>query len=149
GIPTLFSSHQLDVVERLCDRIVIIRSGQLVAAGTIEELAATATPRWRVVVDDGAAGAGAPAAASLTAPSPLSPALAGLPQVEVSRDSHGRLVVTASGQDEQELLAAARPLGTVRELGPVRKPLTEIFREALTAPAAGAEDSPRTEEATR
>ena len=34
GIPTLFSSHQLDVVERLCDRIVIIRSGQLVAAGS-------------------------------------------------------------------------------------------------------------------
>ena len=149
GIPTLFSSHQLDVVERLCDRIVIIRSGQLVAAGTIEELAATASPRWRVVIDDGAAAAGAPAATSQTAPSPLSPALAGLPQVEVSRDSHDRLIVTASGQDEQELLAAARSLGTVRELGPVRKPLTEIFREALTAPAVDGEDSPHTEETTR
>ncbi|ETJ39493.1 ABC transporter, ATP-binding protein, partial [human gut metagenome] len=67
------------VVERLCDRIVIIRSGQLVAAGTIEELAATASPRWRVVIDDGAAAAGAPAATSQTEPSPLSPALAGLP----------------------------------------------------------------------
>ncbi|MDK8835979.1 ABC transporter ATP-binding protein [Actinomyces urogenitalis] len=149
GIPTLFSSHQLDVVERLCDRIVIIRSGQLVAAGTIEELAATASPRWRVVIDDGAAAAGAPAATSQTEPSPLSPALAGLPQVEVSRDSHGRLIVTASGQDEQELLTAARPLGTVRELGPVRKPLTEIFREALTAPAVDGENPPRTEETTR
>lgn len=149
GIPTLFSSHQLDVVERLYDRIVIIRSGQLVAAGTIEELAATASPRWRVVIDDGAAAAGAPAATSQTEPSPLSPALAGLPQVEVSRDSHGRLIVTASGQDEQELLTAARPLGTVRELGPVRKPLTEIFREALTAPAVDGENPPRTEETTR
>lgn len=149
GIPTLFSSHQLDVVERLCDRIVIIRSGQLVAAGTIEELAATASPRWRVVIDDGAAAAGAPAATSQTEPSPLSPALAGLPQVEVSRDSHGRLIVTASGQDEQELLTAARPLGTVRELGPVRKPLTEIFREALTTPAVDGENPPRTEETTR
>lgn len=149
GIPTLFSSHQLDVVERLCDRIVIIRSGQLVAAGTIEELAATVSPRWRVVIDDGAAAAGAPAATSQTEPSPLSPALAGLPQVEVSRDSHGRLIVTASGQDEQELLTAARPLGTVRELGPVRKPLTEIFREALTAPAVDGENPPRTEETTR
>lgn len=149
GIPTLFSSHQLDVVERLCDRIVIIRSGQLVAAGTIEELAATASPRWRVVIDDGAAAAGAPAATSQTEPSPLSPALAGLPQVEVSRDSHGRLIVTTSGQDEQELLTAARPLGTVRELGPVRKPLTEIFREALTAPAVDGENPPRTEETTR
>ena len=51
GVPALFSSHQLDVVERLCDRIVIIRSGRLVATGTIEELRATAAPRWRVVVD--------------------------------------------------------------------------------------------------
>ena len=55
GVSTLFSSHQLDVVERLCDRIVIIRSGRLVAAGTIEELRATAAPHWRVVVDVDAA----------------------------------------------------------------------------------------------
>ena len=55
GVPALFSSHQLDVVERLCDRIVIIRSGRLVAAGTIEELRATAAPHWRVVVDVDAA----------------------------------------------------------------------------------------------
>ncbi|WP_172120962.1 ABC transporter ATP-binding protein [Actinomyces faecalis] len=141
GVPTLFSSHQLDVVERLCDRIVIIRSGRLVADGTIDQLAATAAPRWRVVVDDGAAAAGTPDATSQTTLSPHFPALAGLPQVEVSRDSRGRLVVTASGQDEQELLAATRPLGTVRELGPVRKPLTEIFREALTAPADDTDDT--------
>ena len=47
GVPTLFSSHQLDVVERLCDRVVIIRSGRLVADGTVPELQATETPRWR------------------------------------------------------------------------------------------------------
>ena len=47
GVPTLFSSHQLDVVERLCDRVVIIRSGRLVADGTIPELQATEAGRRR------------------------------------------------------------------------------------------------------
>ena len=32
GIPVMFSSHQLDLVERLCDRVGIIRSGRLVAS---------------------------------------------------------------------------------------------------------------------
>lgn len=38
GVPTLFSSHQLDVVERLCDRVAIIREGRLIADGTVPEL---------------------------------------------------------------------------------------------------------------
>src|SRR5438270_11175438 len=38
GIPVLFSSHQLDLVERLCDRVGIIRSGRLVACGAVDEL---------------------------------------------------------------------------------------------------------------
>jgi ABC-2 type transport system ATP-binding protein len=35
-----FSSHVLDVVEKLCDRIAIINKGQLVAIGTPQELLA-------------------------------------------------------------------------------------------------------------
>ncbi|GAA5068873.1 ABC-2 type transport system ATP-binding protein [Thermocatellispora tengchongensis] len=38
GIPVLFSSHQLDLVERLCDRVAIIRDGAQVAVGTVAEL---------------------------------------------------------------------------------------------------------------
>ena len=121
GVPTLFSSHQLDVVERLCDRVVIIRSGRLVADGTIPELQATETPRWRVVVER-AADSAPVQAASLNLPAPT---------VEV--DDAGRLVITAAGADEQELLSTAQRLGTVRELGPVRHRLTEIFRDVLTA----------------
>nr|WP_315502757.1 ATP-binding cassette domain-containing protein [Actinomyces oris] len=120
GVPTLFSSHQLDVVERLCDRVVIIRSGRLVADGTIRELQATETPRWRVVVER-AADSAPVQAASLNLPAPT---------VEV--DDAGRLVITAAGADEQELLSTAQRLGTVRELGPVRHRLTEIFRDVLT-----------------
>ncbi|WP_196717338.1 ABC transporter ATP-binding protein [Actinomyces trachealis] len=43
GAPVLFSSHQLDVVERLCDRLVIIREGEIRAAGTRAELLEAAT----------------------------------------------------------------------------------------------------------
>ena len=42
GVPVLFSSHQLDVVERLCDDLVIIADGGIRAAGSREELRAHA-----------------------------------------------------------------------------------------------------------
>ena len=135
GVPTLFSSHQLDVVERLCDRVVIIRSGRLVADGTIPELQATETPRWRVVVEQ-AAGSPPVQAASLNLPAPT-----------VELDDAGRLVITAAGADEQALLSAAQRLGTVRELGPVRHRLTEIFRDVLTATSReGTADTNETKE---
>src|SRR5699024_141399 len=38
GAPVLFSSHQLDLVERLVDDLVIINEGRLVAAGAAGEL---------------------------------------------------------------------------------------------------------------
>ena len=136
GVPTLFSSHQLDVVERLCDRVVIIRSGRLVADGTIPELQATETPRWRVVVEQ-AAGSPPVQAASLNLPAPT-----------VELDDAGRLVITAAGADEQELLSTAQRLGTVRELGPVRHRLTEIFRDVLTTSSReGTADTNETKEA--
>lgn len=124
GVPTLFSSHQLDVVERLCDRVVIIRSGRLVADGTVDQLRSTAEPRWRVVVHP-SQGLG---------PEELPQPPTCLPQAEVERDRHGNLVITAGGPDEQALLEVGRGLGAVRELGPVRHRLTDVFREALTAP---------------
>jgi len=40
GRCTLFSTHILSEVERLCDRVAIIYQGSLEAAGTVEELAA-------------------------------------------------------------------------------------------------------------
>ena len=136
GVPTLFSSHQLDVVERLCDRVVIIRSGRLVADGTIPELQATETPRWRVVVEQ-AAGSPPVQAASLNLPAPT-----------VELDDAGRLVITAAGADEQELLSTAQRLGTVRELGPVRHRLTEVFRDVLTTSSReGTADTNETKEA--
>lgn len=38
GVPVVFSSHQLDLVERLCDSVGIIVGGRIVASGTVDEL---------------------------------------------------------------------------------------------------------------
>jgi ABC-2 type transport system ATP-binding protein len=38
GVPVIFSSHQLDLVERLCDSVAIIRSGRIVAEGRLDEI---------------------------------------------------------------------------------------------------------------
>jgi len=40
GRTVFYCSHVLDVVERVCDRIAIVDQGRIVAAGTLEELAA-------------------------------------------------------------------------------------------------------------
>lgn len=50
GAAVLFSSHQLDVVERLCDDLVIIADGTIRATGSRDELRAQhATRRYRLV----------------------------------------------------------------------------------------------------
>src|SRR5688572_11606458 len=51
GLPVLFSSHQLDLVDRLCDRLVIMSRGRVVAHGTSDELRRDAAQRYRLVVD--------------------------------------------------------------------------------------------------
>src|SRR3954470_20871220 len=38
GVPVIFSSHQLALVERLSEAVAIIKDGRLVASGTVEEL---------------------------------------------------------------------------------------------------------------
>ena len=42
GNTVFFSTHVLEVAEKLCDRVGIIRNGELAAVGTLEELRAQA-----------------------------------------------------------------------------------------------------------
>jgi ABC-2 type transport system ATP-binding protein len=49
GAPVLFSSHQLDIVERLCDDLVVIADGEVRASGSREGLRAEhASPRYEL-----------------------------------------------------------------------------------------------------
>src|SRR5689334_13899393 len=38
GVPVVFSSHQLELVERLCEAVAIVKDGRLVASGRVAEL---------------------------------------------------------------------------------------------------------------
>ena len=52
GVPVLFSSHQLDIVERLCDDLVVIADGEIRASGSREGLrAAHSMDRYELQLD--------------------------------------------------------------------------------------------------
>ncbi|MEU8184214.1 ATP-binding cassette domain-containing protein [Micromonospora sp. NPDC049047] len=113
GAPVLFSSHQLDVVERLCDDLVIIGDGVIRASGSRQQLRDSYTvPRYELVVATDAGWV---------------------------RDQPGVTLVELDGPrvvfdlpadaDEQTVLQAALARGPVRAFRPVSPSLTEIFRE--------------------
>jgi len=115
GVPVLFSSHQLELVERLCDDLVIIAHGSIRAAGDRAALRARhAVPRWQLQVDTDAGW------------------LRDHPGVTL-RDLDGPRAVfdLAAGFDDQKVLHAALERGPVRSFGPVVPSLTEIFREVV------------------
>lgn len=132
GVPVLFSSHQLELVERLCDDVVIIDRGRVVAAGPADRIRADRTGRRvRVVVEprDGDPDEGSEPEG---APSGLASFLEQVPGVTLHRQE-GRAVVVdlADDADDQALLAHAQRHGAVREFAPVVPTLAEIFREVV------------------
>lgn len=48
GAAVLLSSHSFEEVERMCDRIGIVRKGKLVYEGPAADVIATRKPRWRI-----------------------------------------------------------------------------------------------------
>jgi ABC-2 type transport system ATP-binding protein len=52
GGSVLYTSHQLDVVERVCDRMAILNQGELVAEGSLDELRAQSGSRGSVTLDE-------------------------------------------------------------------------------------------------
>ena len=66
GVGVLFSSHQLDLVEDVCQDVVIIARGRIVAAGAIDELKARSGRRHLEVEVVGSGGAWLDGDGSLT-----------------------------------------------------------------------------------
>jgi ABC-2 type transport system ATP-binding protein len=118
GVPVVFSSHQLDLVERLCDAVGILARGRIVASGAVPELKAAGSGRQLRVV--------APAARTGWA--------AGLPGVRVVSEQRGdTLLELAQGYDDQQVLAAALATGPVTHFAWREPTLVELFRGAVTA----------------
>ena len=51
GVGVLFSSHQLDLVERISDRVCVLRRGEVVASGAVAELQNEQPHGWQLSFD--------------------------------------------------------------------------------------------------
>ncbi|MFI6319902.1 ABC transporter ATP-binding protein [Nonomuraea sp. NPDC050556] len=112
GVPVIFSSHQLELVERLCDSVGIVARGRMVASGTVADLRAAEGRTLKVVVRDAAPGWAD-----------------GLPG-DLTVNGDRQVLMTATG-DDQEILSRAVKAGRVEHFGLEQPTLTEIFKEAV------------------
>jgi ABC-2 type transport system ATP-binding protein len=115
GIAVLFSSHQLELVEQLCDRVGIIQRGRMVASGTVDELRQGGPMRYWV-----------------DAPGAADGWLSKLPGAEVVQTSGSRtLIQLADGTDDQSVLRAALTTGPVHEFRRDVPSLAELYRHVV------------------
>jgi ABC-2 type transport system ATP-binding protein len=117
GVPVIFSSHQLELVERICDRVGIVRGGQMVACGSVAELRA-----------------GSPVSLVIDAPHAPDGWANALPGVTVVKRAGSRTTVRLSeSADDQAVLSAALATGPVHEFARQLPSLTELFRHVVRA----------------
>ncbi len=116
GVALVFSSHQLELVESLCDAVTIIDQGKVVASGGIDELRARHARRsLRVELEGG-----------------RTDWADRLPGVASARmDGDGVVLALEAGADTDVVLDAARGAGRVRVFAPVVPRLAELFREVV------------------
>ena len=115
GVPVVFSSHQLELVERLCEAVAIVKDGRLVASGRVDELRDRGSDGRRVRIEvQGAGEEWVPEGADV-----------------VDRGAKGVLVALHDGVGSDALLDAARAAGSVTYFALERPTLTDLFREAV------------------
>ena len=114
GISVIFSSHQLEIVEELCDRVGIIQSGVMVAQGTVDELRRGGPRRYWV---DASPNGWATAVPGVTV---------------VRQNGHETLLELGDGTDDQAVLRAALAAGPVREFRRDVPRLSELFRHVVS-----------------
>jgi ABC-2 type transport system ATP-binding protein len=127
GVGVVFSSHQLDLVENVCEDVVIISHGRIVAQGPIDELKAASGQRHLDVQVDGSDGAWVEEAVG-----------GGAAQVIDRRGDRVRLLVPDS-VDLEALLGRASKAGRVRRFSYEPPALSEIFMEAIDGDGASGE----------
>jgi ABC-2 type transport system ATP-binding protein len=126
GNHLVFSSHQLDLVEDLCESIVLIDRGQVVLEGRLRELRADSPDRFlRVDIDVDDAWLG------------------GLPVRRVERDATGSRLLLAPGARATDVLDAIRARGEVTDFGVEAPSLSELF---LAATGHHPDETPETPE---
>lgn len=121
GATVVFSSHQLDLVERLCDRVGIASLGKIAAEGTIDELRSSGTQVALDIVAPDVTG--------------VAGALRGLGLVPETGERGVIRVQLPAGMDDQQVLQAALSVGPVHGFTHVRPTLTDLFGNIVQVPA--------------
>jgi ABC-2 type transport system ATP-binding protein len=116
GVAVVFSSHQLDLVEDLCEDVVIISRGRIAAAGSIDELRAASGRRHLEVEVDGSAGGWLGDRSDVTV---------------VERRGDLVKLLVADDIDLGGILAAASAAGPVRRFAFQPPTLSELFMEVV------------------
>ena len=117
GATVLFSSHQLDLVEDLCEDVVIIDHGRIVLAGPLADLRAAVPQRFVDIRYDG--------------PTPDWPPLAAV-EVLDTNDGHVRLRLDRDS-DLAAVVAAATATREPISFEYQPPSLSELFRQAVAA----------------
>ena len=116
GTAVIFSSHQLDLVQRLCDRVGIVRRGRIVACDSVEALRSRGARQ--IVIDAPHAGAGWASR---------------IDGVTVVDETPQRTVLELQEHvDDQLVLHAAIRTGPVHEFAQRRPSLAELFRDVVS-----------------
>jgi ABC-2 type transport system ATP-binding protein len=116
GKPVVLSSHQLEIVERICDHVGIINHGRMVASGTVDELIDRGPVRFWVDVPGAVAGW-----------------YTGIPGVTLAEQDGDRWLLQLDDEaGEQAVLHAALATGPVHEFRRDRPTLTQLFRNVMT-----------------
>lgn len=119
GGALVFSSHQLDLVEGLCESITLIDAGRVVLQGDVAELK-RASPNRHLRVD-------AAVDASW---------LDGLPAVVTSVEPHASRMLLEPGADPLAVLDRVRQHAPIADFGVEAPSLSELFLAAVGRPAA-------------
>jgi ABC-2 type transport system ATP-binding protein len=118
GTTIVFSSHQLDLVEDVCEDVVIINNGRVVLTGTLEELRSSSTVRRLSVEVDGRPWR--PTRVPVEEPGSLGGVGSTSPHV---------LIPAGVGVDD--VLAEAREAGSITSFNFDPPSLSDMFREAV------------------
>jgi ABC-2 type transport system ATP-binding protein len=122
GVGVVFSSHQLDLVEDVCEDVVIIARGRIVAAGPIDELRARSGRRHLEVEVVGSGGSWFDGDGERDA-------------TVIERDGDRIKLLVDTAVDLDRLLSRARAAGEVRRFAYQPPRLSELFMEAVSGPA--------------
>jgi ABC-2 type transport system ATP-binding protein len=115
GVAVMFSSHQLDLVEGLCEKVAVVAEGRLVLHGEVADLKAAGGRRLRIQVDGGT---------GWTASLP--------PGAEILTVSDDHVTVLLQpDEDAGPVLDVARTHGRLLDVHLEQPRLSELFRAAV------------------